>query len=97
MISALGKIVKEAVELIGDVGVIERGGVGVMPQGGGGVGVAQAGLGLEQPPVIHQVSGHAMTEAVQGRVLDTRGLPQAGEPAGQGARCQVGLAAAATG
>jgi len=97
VISTLGKIVEEAVELVGHVGVVERGGVGVVPQGGGGVAVAEAGLGLEQPPVVHQVGGHAVAQAVQPRVLDPRGLPQAGEPAGQGARCQVGLAAAATG
>jgi hypothetical protein len=76
VISTLGEIVEEAVELIGHVGVVERGGVGVVPQGGGGVRVAQAGLGLEQPSVVYQVGGHAMTEAMQGRVLDACGLPR---------------------
>jgi hypothetical protein len=40
-----GKIVEEAVELVGDVGVIERDGMRVVAQRGGGVAVAEAGLG----------------------------------------------------
>ena len=57
-------MVEEAVEFVGYVGVIERGGMGVVAQRGGGVAVAEPGLGLEQPPVVHQVSGHAVAEAV---------------------------------
>jgi len=60
VISALGKIVEEAVEFVGDVGVVERGGVGVVPQGRGGIRMAEPGLGLEQPPVAGQVGGHAV-------------------------------------
>ena len=52
MISTLGEIVEEAVELVGHVGVVERGGMGVVPQGRGRIPVAEAGLGLEQPPVV---------------------------------------------
>ena len=54
------KTVEEAVEFVGDVGVIERGGMRVVPQGSGRVPVAEAGLGLEQPPLVHQVGGHAV-------------------------------------
>ena len=85
MIRLWGKIVEEAVELVGDVGVIERDGMRVVAPRGGRVTVAEAGLGLEQPPVAHQVGGHAMTEAMQGRMLDPCGRPQAGEPVGEGA------------
>ena len=69
--------VEEAVKLVGHVGVIERDGMRVVPQGGGRVPVAEAGLGLEQQPLIHQVGGHAVAEAVQSRMLDARGLPGA--------------------
>jgi hypothetical protein len=78
----VGKIVKEPVELVGDVGVIERDGMGVVAQRGGRVAVAEAGLGLEQRPLFDQVGGHAVPEAVQSRMFDARGYPQAGEPAG---------------
>ena len=53
--STVGKIVREAVQLVGDVGVIERDGMGVVAQRGGRVTVAEAGLGLEQ-----QRGGHAL-------------------------------------
>jgi hypothetical protein len=43
--------VQEAVKLVGHVGVVERDGMGVVPQGGGGVPVAEPGLGLEQQPL----------------------------------------------
>jgi hypothetical protein len=52
-------------------------------QRGGGVAVAEAGLGLEQPPVVHQVGGHAVTLAVQGRMLDSRSLAGAGKAVGE--------------
>jgi hypothetical protein len=76
--------------LVGYVGVVQRDGVRVVPQGGGGVPVAEAGLGLEQPPLVDQVGGHAVAQAVQGRMLHARGRPEAGEPMGQGVSCQVG-------
>ena len=69
------KAVEEAVKLVGHVRVIERDGMGVVPQGGGGVLVAEAGLGLKQLPLVHQVGGYAVAKAVQGRMLDTRGRP----------------------
>jgi hypothetical protein len=84
------KTVEEAVELVGDVGVIERGGMRVVPQGGRGVAVAEAGLGLEQPPLVHQVSGYAVAEAVQSRMLDPRDRHKAGEPVGEGVSGQEG-------
>jgi hypothetical protein len=48
------------------------------PQGGGRVPVAEAGLGLKQQPLVHQEGGHAVAEAVQGRISEARGRPQAG-------------------
>jgi hypothetical protein len=39
--------VEEMVKFVGHVGVVERGGVGVVPQGGGWIAVAETGLGLE--------------------------------------------------
>lgn len=78
VISVGGEIPEEAVELVGNVGVIERDGMGVVAQRGGGVAVAEAGLGLEQPPLVHQVGGHAVAQAVQGRMLDPRSLPEVG-------------------
>jgi hypothetical protein len=68
------KAVEEAVKLVRDVGVIERDGMGVVPQGGGGVPVAEAGLGLQQPPLVYQVGGDAVAKAAQGRMLDARGV-----------------------
>lgn len=41
------KSIKDAVEVVGDVCVIERGGVRVVAQGGSGIAVTEAGLGLE--------------------------------------------------
>jgi hypothetical protein len=41
------KAVEDAVEVVGDVCVIERGGVRVVAHGGSGIAVTEAGLGLE--------------------------------------------------
>ena len=43
--------VEEAIKLVCHVGVIERDDMRVVPQGAGGVPVAEAGLGLEQQPL----------------------------------------------
>ena len=44
------KAVEEAVELVGYVGVVERGGVGLVPQRGGGIAVAEAAWALSSLP-----------------------------------------------
>ena len=90
VISTVGEIIQEAVELVGHVGVVERGGVRVVPQDGGRVAVAETGLGLKQQPLIHKVGGHAVAQAVQPRMFDTRGPPEAGEPMGESAGGEVG-------
>ena len=41
-------------------------------------------------PTFFQVGGHAVAEPVQSRIPDARGQPQAREPAGQSASCDVG-------
>jgi predicted nucleic acid-binding protein len=71
--------VEEAVEHVGDIGVIERDGVRVI----------EAGLGLEQAPAVHQVGGHAVAEAVQRRELAALGpaVRCQAEPAGRAGPC----------
>ena len=65
--------VEEAIGLVGDVSVIERGGMRVVPQGGGRVAVAEASLGLEQPPLVQtgreQCSNHAVRTLLAGMCL----------------------------
>ena len=55
------------VERVGDVGVGEGEGVGVLAEGGGCVAVTQAGLGLQDVPAGDEERGDVVAEMVQSR------------------------------
>lgn len=42
--------------------------------------MAEAGLCVEQPLLVHQVAGHAFTKTMQRRMLDARRLPARDRP-----------------
>ena len=71
------------VYFVGDVEGVERGGVRGAAQCGGGVSVAEPGLGLEELAVSDQVGGDAVPEPVQRRVRQAGTLSEPGEPVGQ--------------
>ena len=61
----------------------ERQGVGVLAERGGGVGVAQSGLGLEDLSAGDQVGGDVVAKPVQGGLGDTGGITNLVEPVPQ--------------
>lgn len=83
------KTVEEAVELVGDVGVIERGGMRVVParwwRGRGGRGGPGPWAAAPGPGRWLRRGG-----GVQSRMLDPRGRRKAGEPVGEGVSGQAG-------
>jgi hypothetical protein len=61
-------VVEVVVEGVGDAGVDEWQGVGVLPERGGGIGVAESGLGLEDLTAGHEEGGDVVAELVEGGV-----------------------------
>lgn len=58
-------------EFIGNVFVIERSRMRVVPKRRRRVAVSVPGLCLEQFPLVNQMRGHPMSESVQRRIWDT--------------------------
>lgn len=59
------RAVQVVIDGIGDVGIGEWERVGVLTQGGGGVGVAETGLSLKDPPRSDKECGDAMAQSMQ--------------------------------
>ena len=73
--------VQVLVDGVGHGAVGEREGVGVFAEGGRGVGVAQAGLGLEDLSAGDEERGHAVPQAVEAGAGDGCGIAELGEAA----------------
>jgi len=58
-------------EFIGNVFVIERSRMRVVPKRRRRVAVSELGLCLEQFALVNQMRGHPMSESVQRRIWDT--------------------------
>ena len=65
---AVIRVVEAVVDFVGDVEVVEWGGVGVVAQCGGGVAMSEAGLGFEYFAFGDELGGDAVAKAVQRRV-----------------------------
>jgi hypothetical protein len=84
------KAIEEAVKLVGHVRVIERDGMGVVPQGGGGIPVAEAGLGLKQLPLVSGPPGPRQGRCQRFRGARYRPLGRVGSGTDVARRSEVG-------
>jgi hypothetical protein len=81
--------VQEGIEVVGDVLVVQGGGVRVVAKRGGGVAMAEAGLRLEELALIDELGGHAVAEAVKGGLVDACGSAETGQAVAQGVGAQM--------
>jgi hypothetical protein len=76
--------VEVPVDGVGDGAVGQRERVGVFAQGGGGVGVPEAGLGGEDFTASDEEGGDGVPEPVQGGVWDAGGVAHEREAVAEG-------------
>ena len=79
------------VDGVGDVPIGEGHGVGVLAEGGGGVPVAEPGLGLQDLATCDEEGGDVVAKPVQGRPGHAGLVAEATEPAVQDADGQPSL------
>jgi len=86
--SGFSSVAKELLEPVGDVEVVQREGVAVLPQGGAGFGVAESLLGLQELAFADEDGRDGAPEAVQADVTVPVPADEGGEPVAQGAGAQ---------